>query len=68
MVRIMDTTTISSTQTETERYGDEVLNANWLPQDALMCAAEAAHASEHPHTCTVDNPDEFLRTLYSAQE
>jgi hypothetical protein len=47
-------------------YGDEVLDAGWLPQP------EAALASRRPsvarsHTA-VSDPDAFLRDIYRSQE
>jgi len=57
---------------EMERYGDEVLNASWLPQTALMFAAEAedkfAHSSEHVQAATGEELDALLHRIYLTQE
>lgn len=50
----------------TQDYGDEVLNAGWLPQP------EAALAGRRPQPVrqrsVVADPDAFLRDIYRAQE
>lgn len=53
-----------------EEYGDEVLNAGWLPTPLL----ETEHGQEHEYHAAqhelleTANLDEFLSRVYSAQE
>lgn len=69
MVRIMETTTTDRSPTEAERYGEEVLNANWLPQDALLMVTETNHSTIHHYdSAATEDPDAFLRAFYLAQE
>jgi len=54
---------------EPEEYGDEVLNANWLPpqpQPALQ-TVEIEHGSEKVQPPPVD-VDSFLQAVYRYQE
>ncbi|MDB5815756.1 MAG: hypothetical protein JWN23_2873 [Rhodocyclales bacterium] len=74
MVNIMDMTSgtgLGDKDREAERYGEEVLNANWLPQPALalglqtVCAGESS-APTRPMLLT--DIDSFMSRLYSSQE
>ena len=47
-------------------YGDEVLNASWLPQPDAMLAAGPVQSSR-PRSAVAD-PDAFLRDVYRSQE
>ncbi len=47
-----------------EQYGDEVLNAGWLPQPD-ECPEGVASATGSHLQC---DPDDFLRGVYSYQE
>ncbi len=47
-------------------YGDEVLNASWLPQPEAMLAAHRSQPSR-PRSAIAD-PDAFLRDIYRSQE
>lgn len=72
MVKIMDMTSgthLSDTERETERYGEEVLNANWLPQPALALGLQPVSV-ESPATRSslLTDIDAFMSRLYSAQE
>ena len=49
-----------------ERYGDEVLNASWLPSEVLHGSQDLA--AHHNAQNTIDDPDEFLHRLYLSQE
>jgi hypothetical protein len=53
-----------------DRYGDEVLNASWLPQEVLGAnpGSRSEDISEVSTRQADTDPDEFLRRLYSAQE
>lgn len=67
-VKIMDMRT-GETLSDAERYGEEVLNANWLTNPALALGLQAAESQKVKH----DSPlftdiDGFLARLYSAQE
>ncbi|HEX5125349.1 MAG TPA: hypothetical protein VFW00_01285 [Rhodocyclaceae bacterium] len=55
------------------RYGEEVLNANWLPQAMLQLGllslcTERVSATKVSATANVSDPDNFLQRLYKAQE
>lgn len=68
MVIIMDTSSgkrMTDEQTE-DRYGDEVLNASWLPCPELQAGLQAVEParSETPIT----DPETFLRNVYLCQE
>ncbi|MDB5801682.1 MAG: hypothetical protein JWL63_2621 [Rhodocyclales bacterium] len=69
MVTIMDMTS-GTPPTDTERYGEEVLNANWLPQPALALGLQSVCASEAsaPRTMLLTDIDSFMSRLYSSQE
>lgn len=47
-------------------YGDEVLNAGWLPQPEAALAARRVQPSR-PRSAVAD-PDAFLRDVYRSQE
>lgn len=47
-------------------YGDEVLNAGWLPQPEAAVAGRRVIAAR-PRSVVAD-PDAFLRDIYRAQE
>lgn len=47
-------------------YGDEVLNAGWLPQPEAAQATRRASPAR-PRSAVAD-PDAFLRDVYRAQE
>jgi hypothetical protein len=72
MVITMDMTSgtpRNAMQSDSERYGDEVLNANWLPQPALglQCANTPARVAYAAALANLDI-DDFLARLYRAQE
>ncbi|MDP5239400.1 hypothetical protein Q9Q94_07650 [Uliginosibacterium sp. 31-16] len=57
--------------TEMDRYGDEVLNANWLPQ--MLLSVLGLHAAplperEPPQPEPECDTEDFMRRLYRAQE
>lgn len=62
----MDMTSAQS-GSDLERYGDEVLNASWLPQYVLE-QGQQAHEPAHPNHAGISDPDAFMRQLYRAQE
>jgi hypothetical protein len=47
-------------------YGDEVLNASWLPLPEAGTALRRTHAARQ--RSAVSDPDAFLRDIYRAQE
>ena len=66
MVIIMDAST-GEREADSE-YGDEVLNAGWLPQPELgLQLLSAVPAYSHSHRSIAD-PDSFLRNMYACQE
>ncbi len=66
MVIIMDA---STGEKEFEsNYGDEVLNAGWLPRPELGLQLQSAVPScPHRHR-NITDPDSFLRNMYASQE
>lgn len=67
MVTIMDMTTAERIS-DIERYGEEVLNASWLPQAMLQPGLQEAHETPHWSQASISDPDAFMRRLYQAQE
>ena len=68
MVMIMELT-LDTCLTENERYGDEVLNANWLPQISQMLGQQSARtAPREPRAAGLEDPESFLQRLYRLQE
>ncbi|NMG44790.1 hypothetical protein GPA22_13760 [Aromatoleum toluvorans] len=66
MVTIMDMTTGKAIAEPPEEYGDEVLNANWLPPQPEVAAQ--LHEVEHaPDTPAID-VESFLAAVYRYQE
>jgi len=70
MVNIMDMTS-GARLSDAERYGEEVLNANWLPQVALalglQTVSETSGKARTPVPALTDI-EGFMSRLYSAQE
>lgn len=65
----------NTSQTENERYGDEVLNANWLPQMVLAALGlnEPGTAGKRVTRQTRSfgsdcEAEDFMQRLYRAQE
>jgi len=57
--------------TEMDRYGDEVLNANWLPKMILSALGLplAHHQNTHPAQIGSEHEaEDFMQRLYRAQE
>lgn len=52
---------------DTDRYGDEVLNANWLPPELGLQVVTSGHGRTLPSAAPTDI-DGFMSRLYSAQE
>lgn len=69
MVTIMDITTGKVIAEPTEEYGDEVLNANWLPPqpEVAVQLQEVGHAAGEPPTPPID-VEHFLEAVYRYQE
>lgn len=69
MVMIMDMT-IGRRRDDSDVYGDEVLNANWLPQAQLQLGLQSVAESvvAERQVRPAEDPDVFLRRLYCAQE
>ena len=69
MVNIMDMTS-GTRLSDAERYGDEVLNANWLPQPALALGLQSVTISSTAsrYVPSLTDIENFMSRLYSAQE
>ncbi len=70
MVTIMDMTS-GTRPTDAERYGEEVLNASWLPQPALALGLQSVSEGESsapPRGMLLTDIDSFMSRLYSSQE
>lgn len=69
MVMIMDMTTGKAIVEPTEEYGDEVLNANWLPPQPEAAAGlqEVEHAAHGAPRAPID-VEHFLEAVYRYQE
>lgn len=69
MVTIMEMAT-GARLSDAERYGDEVLNASWLPQAALELGLQSAVSATRRGSAgkALSDPESFLRRLYLAQE
>ena len=68
MVKIMDMTT-GQILNDADRYGDEVLNANWLPQLALSLGLQTVASSPRKVAdAGLTDIDGFMSRLYRAQE
>lgn len=70
----MDTIT-GGCLTETDRYGDEVLNASWLPRGILApCDLQGTNISTHRQTRSTRcfgsdlEAEDFMQELYRYQE
>ncbi|MBS1210609.1 MAG: hypothetical protein H6R19_3007 [Proteobacteria bacterium] len=64
-------TTTTNCLTETDRYGDEVLNANWLPHMILSALGLPLERRQGTLPAQVDSEHEaedFMQRLYRAQE
>jgi hypothetical protein len=74
MVIIMETGTgkyleqDAATVAEFDKYGDEVLNAGWLPRIETQLETRT-HSARSPSVAAATlDADEFLRALYRNQE
>lgn len=69
MVTIMDMTTGKVIGEPTDEYGDEVLNANWLPPQPEVAARlqEVEHAAHDVQKPPID-VEHFLEAVYRYQE
>jgi hypothetical protein len=66
-VKIMDMRT-GEVLSDAERYGEEVLNANWLSHPALALGLQTEAGSTKRENTVFTDIDGFLARLYSAQE
>ena len=70
MVTIMDMNT-GKVVREPDEYGEEVLNAGWLPpqpEPSLQLIQVEHPAHSEPATILPDDVDAFLSTMYRCQE
>lgn len=69
MVTIMDMTTGKVIGDPPEEYGDEVLNANWLPPqpETAVQLQQVEHISTAPRAPQID-VEHFLEAVYRYQE
>jgi len=61
---IMDMHTDRRCEESADPYGEEVLNANWLPQPELQPAADAAAST----AIAAEDVEAFLAAVYRYQE
>ena len=57
--------------TEIDHYGDEVLNANWLPEIVLTALGLPRTSDQNCNKTPIDSEHEaedFMQRLYRAQE
>ena len=69
MVMIMDMTTGKAPIGEPDEYGDEVLNASWLPPrpEPSLQLVQVEHIETSPKAPPVD-AEHFLEAVYRFQE
>ncbi len=67
MVIIMDAST-GEREDKGAEYGDEVMNAGWLPQPELGLRLQLAVPSQAHPARNIADPDSFLRNMYASQE
>lgn len=67
MVIIMDMSTGKKLE-ELGDYGDEVLNANWLPQPDVEPGLQSAAETRHERREPPQDPDAILQAYYLNQE
>lgn len=69
VVMIMEMHTGKLLEEPQEAYGDEVLNANWLPEPGLQLGLQAVAAeTEHPPLGAAQDVEAFLYAVYRFQE
>ncbi|GAB4061162.1 hypothetical protein [Uliginosibacterium sediminicola] len=51
-----------------ERYGEEVLNANWLPQQVLSVGLQLVSSAVRATPPALQDIDDFMSRLYRSQE
>lgn len=68
MVIIMDMHTGKRYEEPADPYGEEVLNANWLPQPALQVALQAVEDAAAPPAIAAEDAEAFLAAVYRYQE
>jgi len=68
MVIVMDMYSSKRIEEPEDRYGEEVLNANWLPEPQLQLGLQQAvgHAERAP--VAIEDVEAFLSAVYRYQE
>ena len=64
----MDTNICILQMSDAERYGDEVLNASWLPPEPSLGPQDGARPARQTRSTVLTDIDDFMSRLYSAQE
>lgn len=67
MLRVMDMSTGKILENEFGSFGDEVLNAGWLPQPELQLGLQEVRASKTVAPSEID-AETFMKQLYASQE
>jgi hypothetical protein len=69
VVIIMEMHTGKLVEEPQDAYGDEVLNANWLPEPGVQLGLQAVAAeAEHPPQGAAEDVEAFLYAVYHFQE
>lgn len=68
MVIIMDMQTGEGVAEPVDPYGEEVLNANWLPGPELALGMQQAEHGMEPSPVAPQDVDAFLSAVYRYQE
>lgn len=68
MVIVMDMYTGKGIEEPEDIYGDEVLNANWLPGPEVQLGLQPVVAEAEHHPVASEDVDAFLSAVYRFQE
>lgn len=68
MVIIMEMHTGKLVEEPQETYGDEVLNANWLPEPGVQLGLQSVAEAEHLPRAAEEDAEAFLHAVYCFQE
>lgn len=68
MVIVMDMDSGKRIEEPEERYGEEVLNANWLPSPEVQLGLQESHGDAERHAVATQDVEAFLSAVYRYQE
>lgn len=68
MVIVMDMNSGKRIEEPEERYGDEVLNANWLPSPEVQLGLQHSQAETERRAVATQDVEAFLSAVYRYQE